>query len=126
MGSVVYDVLLLDDGYMGSSIVSPVVQDMQGQQNFGLQLNFTGTPTGVFTVQVSGDYLPGTGTTVLRAGKWINIPVRDIDGNSPLASGAADTHMFILNNIPGPFLRVLYTPISGSGSLDIWITGKDA
>lgn len=121
---VTYDIALLSNGDMSSNITSNVIEDLQSSDNFGIQLNFTGTPTGTFAVQCSGDYLPGTGGTVIRTGNWVTLPVKSSTGTSPTAAGNADVHFININNSPAPFLRVVYTATSGTGTLDIWVSAK--
>jgi hypothetical protein len=84
--------------------------NVQYLDNIYFALNFSGNPVGTFAVQGSGD----GGLT------WQNIRLL----TSPVASGVADTIGIEINQAPMPLLRVAYTRISGTGSIDIWVTAK--
>lgn len=85
--------------------------------NVQVQLNYTGTPTGTFQVQVSSDYDPTTAT----AGNWVPIPF----GSTISATGAADQIILDMNQLPAPWVRVVYTRSSGSGTLNMYLTAKE-
>jgi hypothetical protein len=106
-------------GDMSADITSPVTV-VQYLDNISIQLNFTGTPTGTFAVQVSNDYLTDGFGVVTNAGLWVDLPLT----GSPVASGAADQIMIDINQIPMPNVRVVYTRTGGTGALDMYITGK--
>jgi hypothetical protein len=94
---------------LGANYAGPGV-NVQYLDNIYFTLKFTGTPTGTFAVQGSGD----GGVT------WQNITLN----TSPVASGAADQIGIEINQAPMPLLRVSYTRVSGTGSMDVWVTGK--
>lgn len=94
---------------LGANYTSPSV-NTQYLDNVYFSINFTGTPTGTFTVEGSGD----AGLT------WQTITLV----GSPTASGAPDSVGIEINQAPMPLLRVVYTRISGSGVIDIWVTAK--
>lgn len=104
-----------------ASITSPVTA-IQTIDNIGYQLNWTGTPTGTFNIQVSMDYEPGKSPDdkPFNAGTWttvtLTVPV--------VASGSADNAYVDLDQLSAPYIRVVYTRTSGSGSLNAFVTGK--
>lgn len=102
---------------MAADITSPV-SNIQYLDNCMIQLNFTGTPTGTFDVQVSEDYrFQGDPS---NTGNWVSLPLAP----APLASGSADQIVLDLNQLPGPWIRVVYSRTSGTGTLDMYITAK--
>ena len=110
---------IVTNGSMATSITGPAIETKQ-QDNIGFQLNWTGTPTGTFSFQVSMDYAQDIEGNVTNAGNWITLTV------SPAitATGAADIAYVDLNQLSAPYARVVYTAVSGSGTLNAFITAK--
>jgi hypothetical protein len=85
------------------------------------QCNWTGTPTGTFGIEVSLDYDPVSNPSVT----WIPVTL------SPTvsASGSADRAILAFpagTKISVPWMRPIYTRSSGTGSLDIYVTGQES
>lgn len=95
---------------MGSSAVTVPI-NVQWLDNIYFTINFTGTPTGTFAVQGSGD----------GGNNWQNIRLL----TNPVASGAPDTVGIEINQAPMPLLRVAYTRISGTGTMNVFVTAKE-
>jgi hypothetical protein len=70
---------------------------------------FTGSPTGVFTVNVGPDNV-----------NWAPLPLSP----APVASGGPGVIVMDLNQLAMPWLQVIYTPTSGSGTLNVTVAGK--
>jgi hypothetical protein len=96
-------------GSLAADYFSPYF-NVQYLDNIYITCKFTGTPTGTFAVQGSGD----------GGLSWQNIRLL----TSPVASGVADQIGIEINQAPMPLLRVAYTRISGTGVIEIWTTGK--
>ena len=107
-------------GNMATSITSPVT-NVQFLDNISVQLNFTGTPTGTFAIEVSVDYAQDAQGVVTNAGNWVALPLTP----TPSASGAADQIIIDLNQISQPWMRMVYTAGSGAGSLNMYVTAKE-
>lgn len=104
---------------MASSITSTPVEN-QYQDNVGIQLTWTGSPTGPFSVQVSVDYAIDNQGNVTNAGNWVTLTL-----SAPIAAiGSPDTAYIDLNQLTAPYYRVVYTASSGTGTLDSYIIGK--
>ncbi len=99
---------LLVDGDMSSDVTSDSV-DVTYSDNVGLQLIFTGTPTGNFYVQ-------GT----IDESNWSNLAF----DATPTAAGAADTHLLNMSLIPYKKIRLFYDRTSGSGTLNVYVMAK--
>lgn len=104
---------------MTSSLTSAPT-NTQFLDNIMYQAQWSGTPTGTFAIQGSLDYSVGSGGTLLNAGTWDAIPM----SATISAAGSADSGQFDLNQIPYPWLRLAYTASSGTGTLDVYVTGK--
>lgn len=105
---------LLIDGDMSGSLLTGMV-DVTYTDNVGIQLNFTGTPTGTFAVEGSIDY-----DDHLETGNWSSLTF----SSTPSASGAADVHLLNMNQLPYKKIRVRYTRASGSGTLNVYVMAK--
>lgn len=101
---------------MTGNITSNAV-NIQFLDNVGIQLNFTGTPTGTFAIQVSADFLQFNGN-VQNAGNWITLPI------TAVAAGVANQIYLDINQLSAPYIRVAYTFGSSAGTLDAYVTAK--
>lgn len=104
------------DGSMATSLESAPT-NVLFVDNINCQLNYTGTPTGTFTVQVSSDYDPNTAT----AGNWIPVDFGQVIG----AAGSGDQIILDMNQLPAPWMKVVYTSVSGTGTLNMYLTAKE-
>ncbi len=102
-----------------ATVTSPVTQ-VNYHDNLVYQCNITGSPVGLLEAQASDDYLAintaGGQTNVIRAGNWVTI--------TSAAVTTAATIIFDLNQIGPMAVRLLYTKTSGTGAIDVWISGK--
>lgn len=85
--------------------------DINQLHNLGLDVRFTGTPTGTLTVECSNDNVTFTALTFSPA---LTQP-----------SGSALNILIDLNQVPFRYLRTSYTNSSGSGTLTTLLSGKD-
>lgn len=106
---------VINAGSMASSLTSGVTP-IEFLDNIGIQLNFTGTPTGAFDVQISMDYDPQTGS-----GNFISLTF----STAPVAAGSANQIYIDLNQMSAPWLRIVYARTSGTGTLDAFVNGKE-
>lgn len=105
---------------MTGNISSPVI-NIQGLDNIGVQLNFTGTPVGTFQILVSADHAEDDVTRkVTNPGTFIPITLP----STPIAAGVAGQIFIDLNQLASAFMRIDYTFTSGTGTLDAYVTGK--
>lgn len=107
-------------GDMSTASITSSVTNIQFLDNIGIQLDFTGTPTGTFQVQVSANHAQDEFGNVTVPGSWIPITLSP----SPAASGSADSIYIDINQTSAPWIRVVYTRGSGTGVLNGYITGK--
>lgn len=90
--------------------------------NNSYELVWTGSPVGTFNVQVSQDYAPGTGpnSDPINPGNWtdvvLSVPV--------VATGSANYAYIELTQLSAPYMRISYTSVSGTGTLNAYVTGK--
>jgi hypothetical protein len=93
----------------GTATITSPVTGIKYLDNIAIDLSWTGTPDGTFSVQGSLD-----GTT------WNELGF----GTSIVASGAAGNHQIYINQAPFHHLRVAYTNSSGDGELTGKLTAK--
>lgn len=115
----VNQIWLIKNGIMtGTSTLISVAQTLVNFDNAGLEVTWTGTPTG--TISVLG--------SVSAAFPSVAVPTfYSLTFNPPLSQpiGAAGGYLIDLNQFPFPFLEVEYVNISGSGTLNVYLFGKD-
>lgn len=111
---------LIIAGDMSASITSPVFI-CRFLDNVGIQLDWTGTPSGSFVVQTSTDHEEDNQGNVQVPGTWITIPL----SSNISAAGSPDDAKIAINQIDGSYLRLVYTRSGGTGSLNMFINGKE-
>ena len=121
MKNVLRPISLVSAGNMSGNITSGAI-NIQFLDCVSMQLSFTGTPTGTFAVQGSLDYYasPADPDTVLVPGTWTSLTLSP----SPVASGAADNILIDMYGLSFPYIRLVYTATSGSGTLTANVSGK--
>lgn len=102
------------------STVTSKAQACQYQDNVGIQLIWTGTPTGTFDVQVSINHAQDFQGNITTAGTFTSLTLSPV----PAAAGSAGSYYVDLNQLSAPYYRIVYTPSSGTGTLDIYVSGK--
>lgn len=120
----------ITDGDMSAASITSLVTEIQYLDDVGIQLNWTGSPVGTFAIQVSADYKRYDPTRKMTAaGLWTPLVLTYWDGAAFVTSTSVPTSVgspiFLdLALLSAPFIRVVYTKGSGSGTLQCTITGK--
>jgi hypothetical protein len=104
------------DGDMSASITSPVTT-ITWLDNVAVQLIWTGAPVGTFAVQGCLDYNAATHAP----GTWVDIVLSP----APAAAGTASSALVDMNQLSFPYIRVVYTRASGTGTLNVYIAAKE-
>lgn len=105
---------IVTQGNMALASVTSAITNIQFLDNIGIQVDVTtGSPTGVFTIEISANYDPNTGS-----GNWVVITSASVTTGTP-----GDTY-FDLNQLSAPWVRLVYTRTSGTGNFDATIVGK--
>lgn len=106
---------------MSASSITSIVTNIQNLDNFGIQLTWAGaSPVGVVSVQTSISYNQDAEGNVTSVGSWDTIPITP----TPSVSGNTGSMTIDMNQIPSPWIRVVYTKTSGTGILNSYICGK--
>lgn len=112
------------NGSMAGDIVSAVT-DILLLDNIYIECDITGSPSGVLAPEVSSSYLQDSQGNVERVGKWV--PIMQPDGTPVqvvIASGSPSAGGFNLNELGAASIRLRYTRTSGTGTLNVYLTGK--
>jgi hypothetical protein len=105
---------LIVNGNMGATNHSAPVKVLY-TDNIGIEVAFTGTPSGVFTIE---------GAVIeeqdIALATWVDFGITP----TMTASGSASSFLISLNEVPYSHIRITYTRTSGTGSLNVTITAK--
>lgn len=110
----------ITSGNMASATITSAVTNIEGLDNIGLQLVWTGSPVGTFAFQISADYAQDFLGNVTNTGNWVAISTTP----NIAAAGSADTAYVDISQLSAPWIRVVYTKTSGTGTLNGYITAK--
>ena len=118
----------IDAGDMSANITSSIT-NIQFLDNIGIQLNFSGSPVGDFQIEVSADYAQDLNGAVSNPGNWTPVLLGYMLSGSytmddVIPSSVGSPVYIDLNQLSAPWIRIVYTATSGSGSLDAIITAK--
>lgn len=110
----------------GTAVIVSSISAIQYKDSISFQMQWTGTPSGSFAVQGSLDYNPGNPQTggPANTGTWTSVNALDVNGNAPNALGAAGQILFNMNQLAFPWVRMQYTNISGTGTLNGYFMAK--
>jgi hypothetical protein len=95
----------------GTNTYTSAITDLNQMHNVGLDVRFTGTPTGTLSVMCSND---GVTFTALTFNPAITQP-----------TGAALNLLINLNQVPFRYVQLQYVNSTGSGTIISYLTSKD-
>lgn len=95
----------------GTNVITGNPTNIQDYDNVGLQVSWTGTPTGVIAILCSVD---GVSYFALTFNPILAQP-----------AGSAGGYLINLTQLPYPWIIVQYTNASGTGALKAFICAKD-
>ncbi len=116
-------------GDMSQASITSIVSNIQMLDNVGLQLSWTGSPVGTFAVQVSADHAQDEFGNVTTAGQWAALTLTYFTSGSFVTATSIPTSVgspiyLDLQQLSAPWIRIVYTRGSGSGTLSGYITAK--
>lgn len=108
---------------MSVNITGPatIIQMLPG---ISYDVSWTGTPTGVITIEVSNSYRQAANGTITNAGSWSSIPASLFQGNFPTPSGSAGNGFIDVFGTEAYAIRLVYTAASGVGNLTVVAAAK--
>jgi len=78
------------------------------------------SPVGAMSVEVSNDYSQNADGSVKNAGNWVTLP---LDASAPVA-GNSDVGFIDIDLNGGYAIRLRYTQVSGTGTMQATVAGK--
>lgn len=100
----------------GTSTLTSQITEIRGFDNIAYEVDFSGTPIGTFTVEVSNSYDPITNPNATF--------VVLVLSPTPVASGSSGVIGIDINQSGFKYIKLTYTNTSGSGVLQAYISGK--
>jgi hypothetical protein len=90
------------------------------QDNIGIQLDWTGDPVGTFAINISSNRRQDDNGNVLYPGTFVTLPLVP----AIVATGTPNTAYIDLNQMSCQFVQVVYTAVSGTGTLTGIVVAK--
>lgn len=103
-----------------ASTVTSKVTIIQKLSQIGYDISWTGTPTGVFSVQVSNTYSENVDGSVRNAGNWTSLVL----STTPSAAGSPGNGFCDIDATGAYAIRLVYAPSGGTGVLNATISAK--
>lgn len=107
-----------------SSTVTSSATNILFLDNVGIQHNWSGSPVGTFTVEVSADFNQDDQGRLVNAGNWITLTQPDGTPFVIVAAGVTGQGYFDITQTSSPWMRSVFTASSGSGFLSTFVTAK--
>lgn len=106
--------------------VPTVLQSISGV-NYSVSWSGT-TPVGTITIEASDDYVPDTDGSPNSSGTWNPVPlmINGVYGTTIAVSGNTGKGMIDIYGIAAYAVRFVYTRSSGTGTMNVVVTGKVA
>lgn len=116
-------------GDMSLASLTSLVTDIQFLDDIGYQFSWTGSPTGNIAIQVSANHNQDDFANVTVAGDWVPLTLTYWNGSAFITATSIPTSVgssvyIDLALLSAPYIRVVYTKVSGTGSLTSTITAK--
>lgn len=115
----------------GTSQIFSSISNILHKDSVGVQLDWTGSPTGSFEIKVSNNYKPALaqseGFGAPNNGTWISLAIENpLTGivATTFSTGLGSPIAINLNQLAFAWLQVVYTNASGTGVLTGNITAK--
>lgn len=121
---------VISAGDMSSASLTSKPTNILYLDDVGVQATWSGSPVGLVSVEVSADYAATPSGEVTNAGNWAPLTFTYYNGATFVTATSIPTSVgspiyLDLALLSAPWLRVVYTKTSGTGSLTVMIVGKD-
>ncbi len=121
---------VITNGVMtGTNVLTSSITAIEFLDNLSYQFDWTSSPVGTFSVEISNNYNQDSQGNVLVTGTWVPVMLTYYTGGvwvtSPTVSTSVGTPIYIdITQTSAPWIRCKYTNASGSGVLNVTISGK--
>lgn len=114
---------------MSQASLTSSVTDIQFLDDIGIQFTWSGSPVGDFSIEISANYNQDYLGNVETVGNWVPLTLTYWNGLSFVTDTTVPTSVgspiyIDLALLSAPFIRVIYTKTSGTGTLQATITAK--
>lgn len=110
---------LIQSGSMtGTATLTSVAQNLQNFDNIGLEITWTGTPTGTISIL-------GSVSAAFPAASTVSYYALSFNPGLTQPAGSAGGYLIDLNQFPFPYMKVQYVNSSSTGTLNAYLYGKD-
>lgn len=111
---------VITNGSMATSLTSTVTSIGQISQ-IGYTISWTGAPVGSFDIQVCNNaQFNSSGAYISGSGSWVSLPLTPAIS----AAGTADSGYADVIPTSAAFMRLAFTRVSGTGTLNAFVSGK--
>lgn len=114
---------IISNASMASTITGPPT-NINLLPGISYDISWTGAPVGTFSIQVSNTYVPNTDGSVSTTGNWTTLPSGSFSGTYPVPSGTPGNGFLDVFGTEAAWIRFVYTPTSGTGSLTVVASAK--
>lgn len=120
----------ITDGDMSTASLTSLVTEIQYLDDIAIQLDWTGAPVGTFAIQVSSTFKRYDPTNkITAAGTWTPLVLTYWNGSifvtdTSIPTSVGSPIFLDLALLSAPFVRIVYTKGSGTGTLQCTISGK--
>lgn len=108
--------VIVNGAMTGTSVITSQITNIRGMDNVFYDIQFSGSPTGTFSVQVSSSYDPITNPNAI----FIPLVLSPV----PVASGSSGVIGIDINQEGAQWIKLVYTNTSGTGTLNAYISAK--
>lgn len=117
---------------MATATLTSDVTNIQFLDNIAYQFNWSGSPVGALSVEVSIDYAQDdmSPPNVTNTGNWTPLTLTYWDGSAFVTAFSIPTSVgspvcVDLALLSAPWIRVKYTKSSGTGTLNAYVSAKE-
>lgn len=103
--------IIANGSMTGTATLTSPTFDCRNLDNIGIQVKWTGTPTGTISVLASIDN--------------VNFVALTFSPGLTQPAGAAGGYLINLNQLPFPYIQLQYVNASSTGTLNAFISAKD-
>lgn len=120
---------VITGGDMSTASLTSTVSSIEFLDDIGYQFNWTGSPVGNISIEVSADHKQDASGNVTVAGNWVPLTFSYWNGTSFTTATSIPTSVgspvyIDLALLSAPWIRAKYTKTSGTGTLSAFITAK--
>lgn len=118
--------VIIDEVMTGTSTIISSAQPLANFDNVGIEITWTGTPTGTLSILGSVSAIAQFNIgSILKKVSAINYYALTFNPALAQPTGSAGGYLIDLSQFPFPFMKVQYVNATGSGVLNAYLFGKD-